>query len=89
MPEPFDPTRPGVYIGTSVRELREHRGLTQGELSQASGLDTRALVWLETGSMNDLLTSTLCALARALRVEPATLLPKRLPAERKRKEAQA
>lgn len=61
---------------SSVKVLREHRGLTQKQLAQAAGLNPVYLSQIERGERTGSL-ATLSALAKALNVDPAMLLPDR------------
>lgn len=68
-------------FGTTVRRLRERRGMTQAELAERVGLGRTSMTNLESGKQNPPL-SLLPVLARALGVEPERLLRETaLPAE--------
>lgn len=62
-----------------LREWREHRFLTQAELSARSGVSERAIIRLERPDGPTPRISTVRKLATALEVEPADLY--RLPNE--------
>jgi transcriptional regulator with XRE-family HTH domain len=62
-----------MTLGSEVRRRRLALGLTLEDLSERSGLSPHYLSTLETGR-RDPHVSTLLAVAKALRVEPAELL---------------
>jgi transcriptional regulator with XRE-family HTH domain len=74
----------GALIGKRVQELRKHRGLTQAELAEKSGVPQGNISRLERGILEHIEVVTLVDLAAGLRVKPATLLPERAPAPDKR-----
>jgi transcriptional regulator with XRE-family HTH domain len=55
-------------LGGVIREIREQRGLTQGELSQATGLSTSQISNIERGEFAPSVDA-LERIARALRVK--------------------
>lgn len=65
-------------FGAKLRELREKRGLSQGELAEMIGLDRRRggsyLYQLETGRIRMPRIESLKKIAEALGVPPAELL---------------
>jgi transcriptional regulator with XRE-family HTH domain len=65
-------------FGARVRAVREERGLTQMSLAHAAGMHPTYLGSVETGQRNVALLN-LYALAGALEVELADLLPPRSP----------
>ena len=75
----IDPDR--HFFGTKIEQLRLARGLTQTQLAELSGVSQPHVSALERGLWDPRL-GTLLAMARALNVEPADLLP---PAKRRRK----
>jgi transcriptional regulator with XRE-family HTH domain len=62
-----------AFAATLIR-LRQERGMTQVELSDASGINQSHISKLERG-VGDPRLSTVLALAAALRVLPSDLLP--------------
>ncbi len=62
-----------------LRAWREHRFLTQAELSERSGVSERAIIRLEQPNGSTPRISTVRKLADALEVEPADLFT--LPTE--------
>jgi transcriptional regulator with XRE-family HTH domain len=60
------------WFGTTIRRLREERGLTQAALAEAASLSTTYLGILERGENVPTLT-VLLQLARALRLHPAEI----------------
>ena len=61
-------------FGLRVREAREAAGLTQEELAHRAGFHRTAISLIETAARSSTL-ETVERLARALRVEPASLIP--------------
>jgi transcriptional regulator with XRE-family HTH domain len=61
-------------FGKRVRELREARGLSQEELGHRARLHRTAISFVERAERSATL-ETVEKLARALRVEPADLMP--------------
>jgi UDP-N-acetylglucosamine 1-carboxyvinyltransferase len=59
-------------VGERVRELREHRGLTQHELAARALMSRASVANVEAGRQNVALRR-LCSLAGALGVTPADL----------------
>lgn len=72
MPNPEPEIR---YIAANIRRQRRKLGMTQAELAEAAQLSIRALSEIENGVV-DLSVSTLCRIARAMKVQPAVLLRK-------------
>ena len=64
-----------VDLARRLREARRKRGLTQAELAEKAGMTRTALVTVERGKQR-LAVHHLVALANALEMEPAMLLPK-------------
>ncbi|WP_448853904.1 helix-turn-helix domain-containing protein [Corynebacterium frankenforstense] len=69
-----------LALGTRVRRLRVMRGLTQQELAEASGLSRNTISMWERNETNrkratDPTLSNVYAVARALDVPPAVLIP--------------
>lgn len=64
-----------MSLGTEVRRRRVSLGLTLDDLAERSGLSPHYLSTLENGR-RDPHVSTLVAIAKALRIEPAELLGK-------------
>ena len=62
-------------LARRLREARRKRGLTQAELAEKAGMTRTALVTVERGKQR-LAVHHLVALASALEIEPAMLLPK-------------
>ena len=61
------------YIGANVARLRRRLGLTQAQLAELVGVESRHLQRIERGSV-DLPVSSLEALSVALGVKPQVLL---------------
>jgi transcriptional regulator with XRE-family HTH domain len=61
-----------VLLGRTVREIREHRGLTQQQLADLCGFHRTFIISIEKGRQN-VSVSTLIRLATGLRVLPADL----------------
>ena len=53
-------------MGIKIRERREELRMTQEELAQKSGVSRQTISSLETGKYEDVLISTLAAIATAL-----------------------
>lgn len=64
---------PSTNLGNNIRKLREQRGLTQQQLSKASGVPRPTWANLETGSANPTL-SVLVRVAQALGVSIEELI---------------
>ena len=63
-----------MNIGGRVRELREKRGLTQLDLTKATGLSQATISRIESGEFENLRGKTLVKLADSLRVTTDYLL---------------
>lgn len=63
-----------LFDGARLRALREARGWDKATLAQRAEISASVLTRLERGSQSDLRVSILVALARALEVDPASLL---------------
>lgn len=63
-----------THIGTRIREIRKRRGLTQRELSHASGVSLSLIRKLEQGEVQDTRLETAHRLARSLRVPTSRLI---------------
>ncbi len=80
----------GMFDPAKLRQLREDKGLSQGQLSKAAGLGRNAVSRLESKARGKRIQhSTIVALAKALDVEPEALeegetLVEAPPAEEKR-----
>ena len=61
-------------FGERIKQLREERGLSQEELAHASALHRTHISLIERGQRSARL-ETIEALARALQVQPAELMP--------------
>src|ERR1700742_4465350 len=61
-------------LGENVARIRKARNLSQEELAAAAGVAVDTVARLERGERQTTRTSTLNKLARALGVEPTTLL---------------
>jgi transcriptional regulator with XRE-family HTH domain len=71
---PKDTTSPDLRkLGKRIRELREEKGLTQTDLSRASGVSRVYLSGIERGIRN-LTVLHLIAIAKGLKVPPGTLI---------------
>lgn len=70
-------------LGLRVKEEREHRGLTQEQLAEIAGIDSRTLQRIESGAVDTGLVG-LFALAGALHVAPERLLAKPDPRTKRR-----
>src|SRR5690348_10951180 len=70
------PPRELVVFGERLRALRTKAGLTQTELSEKAGLRQTHVSQLERGAVEPRL-GTIIALADALGIEPAQLLPRK------------
>lgn len=53
-------------MGIMIRERREELGMTQEELANKSGVSRQTISSIETGKYENMLTSTLAAIATAL-----------------------
>lgn len=60
-------------VGSTVRRLREERGISQEEFAHLAGLDRSFYGRIERGTQNIAL-KTLCIVATSLQVHPAVLL---------------
>lgn len=69
--EPRSPSHEA--FGRAVRQLREHRGLTQERLARECGLDRTYVGGIERGERNPSFTN-IVRLAAALGVRPSELL---------------
>lgn len=76
---------PSVFFGERVTEYRKAVGLTQLQLANISGISQSHVSQLERGTLEPRLT-TIMALATALQVDPALLMPKLDPEMRPRQE---
>jgi transcriptional regulator with XRE-family HTH domain len=73
-PEPG--TNPGAKItllGVSLRQLRQQKGWTMGQLAAVSKVDKSTISRLENGQIRTVQEENLVALARALEVDPEVL----------------
>lgn len=61
-----------VYVGNRLRELRTRRLLTQGELSERSGVNATTIVRVERNQVEPHFR-TIRKLAKALDVDPTEL----------------
>jgi transcriptional regulator with XRE-family HTH domain len=66
-------TPPGIF-GQRLRELRESRGWTQGELGKRAGFDRTTINKIENGSRSDVAISQLFTFAEVLGTSPIYLL---------------
>ncbi len=57
-----------------IRELRKQAGMTQAQLAQAVGVGQSDISRIESGQ-RQVTVPQLCAIAMALKVHPAELLP--------------
>jgi transcriptional regulator with XRE-family HTH domain len=62
-----------VAFGARVRELRTAMGLSQEKFAGKAKMDRTYIVGIETGARNPSLT-TICKLAKALKVEAGELM---------------
>ena len=62
-------------FGRKLREVREMRGMSQDDLAYEAGLHRTAISLIERGNRSPRL-ETIEALARALEVQPASLMPR-------------
>lgn len=60
-------------LGATVRNFRQHKGLSQEELADAVGVDRKTISRIEAG-LHSTRVSTLISLSKALEVEPGDLL---------------
>ena len=60
-------------VGSTIRRMREERGISQEEFAQVAGLDRSFYGRVERGTQN-IAQRTLCVLAASLEVHPAELL---------------
>ncbi|WP_183342692.1 helix-turn-helix domain-containing protein [Conexibacter arvalis] len=67
------PEDPRIIIGRNLRAARDRAGLSQGKVSQQSGVDQAQVNRIENGKTH-VRTDTLIRLARALRTTPSELL---------------
>ncbi len=65
---------PHPDFATTLRKLREAKGLTQGELADRAGLHRVYVTKLETGAETNPTLATLRSLAKALGIPAARLL---------------
>ena len=68
-----DKPRELSFFGANVKRLRRERGITQQALSEVLGMTRTSITNIETGRQN-VPTTGLLAIARALDCEPAELL---------------
>jgi transcriptional regulator with XRE-family HTH domain len=68
-----DRTKEAIAFGKRVRALREARKWTQEELAEAAGMNWLQVGHIERGASDPKL-STICKLAKALRMEAGDLL---------------
>ena len=61
------------HIAANVRRLRRQRGLTQPQLAERVGVETRTVQNVETAAV-DVSATTLVAMARELRVNVGALV---------------
>ena len=62
----------GLTVGLNIRRIRSEKSMTQQQCGVEAGISQQHLAVIEAGS--DLKVSTLISIARALDVEPETLL---------------
>ena len=68
------PTIPGMRVGKRIRDLREARGLEQGDLAKLARIKQSTLSDLERGRSKSPRGDTLVKLAAALEVDPDSLM---------------
>lgn len=66
-------------MSTTLKRLREERGLTQEELAAVSGVHHRHISQLERALIAEPRWVTVYRLAKALRVKPTQLFPVEAP----------
>jgi transcriptional regulator with XRE-family HTH domain len=69
-----------AHVGRQIHKLRKQRGLTQGKLSELSGVSDSQLSQIENGQVTANV-ATLWSIARALDVDIARLFPRQSPSE--------
>ena len=63
-----------MTLGERMLILRKRRGMSQGELAQASGMNRNTIARLEQGALKDLTSEYIVKLARALQCTSDRLL---------------
>ena len=63
-----------AFLGRAVREARVHRGWSQEQLADESGLHRTYIGGIERGERN-ISVDNICRIAAALEVPPSSLLP--------------
>lgn len=71
------------YLAANVRLQRERLGISQEELADRTGVDTRYVRRMESKTGIDVRLSTLRKLAEALECEPGELVRMAVPVEKK------
>jgi len=64
-----------MEIGRTIRQQREYIGVSQAELASSSGLSQGYLSQIENGEVANPSAAVLFRLARALSLDPRSLLP--------------
>lgn len=65
-------------ISQNLRTTRKEKGLTQNQLSEASGISRTTITEIESGAHPNTTIFVLCQLCRALEVTPNDLIPKEM-----------
>lgn len=67
-----------MTIAESVKNIRKEKGMTQLELSEASGISRTTIVEIETDTHSNTTVYVLCQLCKAFRLTPNDIIPKEM-----------
>lgn len=67
-----------MTIAESVKNIRKEKGMTQLELSEASGISRTTIVEIETDAHSNTTVYVLCQLCKAFRLTPNDIIPKEM-----------
>lgn len=67
-----------MTIAENVKNIRKEKGMTQEELSKASGISRNSISDIETDAHSNTTIYVLCQLCRALKLTPNDIIPKEM-----------
>lgn len=67
-----------MTIAENLKNIRKERGMTQDELSKASGISRNSISEIETDVHSNTTIYVLCQLCRALKLTPNDIIPKEM-----------
>ena len=67
-----------MTIAENLKNIRKERGMTQDELSKASGISRNAISEIETDTHSNTTIYVLCQLCKAFNLTPNDIIPKEM-----------